>query len=702
MTKLKIDVLGGLRISSGSEATAVPLTRKGQAVLAFLALQQGRPQSREKLAALFWENSPEGPARTNLRQCLSALRNPLGSILMTEQDSVSLDAAVIDIDAARFEDLVTKSKVEALEEAVTIYHGELLEGFNIKEEAFEAWVRAERERYRSLMIDGLTKLIECYLANDRIDALIMAAHRLITIDPLNEGGHRSLMHAYAAQGRLSLALKEFERCKDRLRHEIGAEPEAETMALARELRARRMTSRERSVKPDSAGATLPDRNEKSIPAVNLDLTLPSKPSIAILPFTNLSGDPEQDYLSDGITEDIITEISRFSSLFVIARDSSFAYRENPRELNKVADDLGVRYVLIGSVRRTANRVRLNAQLVDTGTNRQVWAERFDRELDDIFELQDEITRDVVGSIAPQIDIAEIDRARRAGSGSASAYDLALRARAQLYEALRTGSRDRCDQAIAFTRHALELDPCNAQALETKAFAYYMKFLYCWDSSPANALKIAWESAERLIEFDWSNSNAYTLRGEIRIFRDEHDAAMADFQRAYSLNPNSAWNLFYMACCESIIGQTDEARKHAWLGLRLSPRDVDIGLGVAYLTLAQASFADGDFIKAKEWGTRALQMQSQAPYRRTLMIACCGHLGHLEEAARHASALNSFAPEFFARVRRGEFSLYRLPEHNALLSDGLRKAGILSAKRGDLKVVRVSERNLSGHSGHNFD
>ncbi len=158
-------------------------------------------------------------------------------------------------------------------------------------------------------------------------------------------------------------------------------------------------------------------------------------------------------------------------------------------------------------------------------------------------------------------------------------------------------------------------------------------------------------------------------------RGEHDEAVADYRRAFALNPNFAVNIFMMAWCESLSGLTEEAREHAALGLRLSPRDNELWLGVAYLALAQASFADGDFEKTKEWGRLAIQMHPKAPIRRALMIASHGYLGELEEAARHAADLKAFSPDFLPIVLRGKMTLYKMPEHNKLLVDGIRKAGL---------------------------
>ncbi len=404
------------------------------------------------------------------------------------------------------------------------------------------------------------------------------------------------------------------------------------------------------------------------------LPLPDKPSIAVLPFTNMSGDPEQEYFADGITEDIITELARFSGLFVIARNSTFSYKGQVIDVRRIARELGVRYILVGSIRRAGNRVRINAQLIEKEAGSHIWSERYDRNLEDIFDLQEEITRNVVASIAPQIEMAEMERALRARGTNVSAYDLALKAQSQVYEGVRIGSPEVLEKAIQTAQESLEKDPRNLHALWTQAFANYYRHICCWGSAADQALDSAWAIIARLFQIDPSNSQAYSLRGELRVLRGEYDKGNADFHRAYALNPNSAFNLFYMACSESLSGLTGEAKEHAELGLRLSPRDLDINLGVAYLALAQASFADGDFENAMECCKVAIQMHSKAPYRRALMIACCGHLGHLDEAARQVTDLYAFAPDFLPSVLRGDMIIYKMPAHNALFVDGLRKAG----------------------------
>jgi len=403
--------------------------------------------------------------------------------------------------------------------------------------------------------------------------------------------------------------------------------------------------------------------------------LPEKPSIAVLPFTNMSGDPEQEYFSDGITEDITTALSHFSGLFVIARNSSFSYKGHALDARKISSELGVRYVLEGSVRRSGNRIRINGQLINAETGNHIWAERFDGDLDDIFELQDEITRKIVGSIAPQIELAEVERGRGLQPARLSSYELSLKAKSQAYDAFRLGDADKLQNAIDIANDALKQDPRNTQALWLLGMSQMDQYLYQWGHDPAGALGRAMKAAETLILVDSSNATGHMLRGTLHIYQREFELAIPDFERSLSLNPNASLHLFFAAWGESLAGLTKLAKEHAELGIRLSPREMDLWMGVAYLALCQASFAEENYVDAIKWGRLSIQMHAKAPIRRTLMVACCAHMGNMEEAAHHADELRVFSPDFISTILRGELLLYRNTEHNKLLLEGLRKSGL---------------------------
>jgi TolB-like protein len=400
------------------------------------------------------------------------------------------------------------------------------------------------------------------------------------------------------------------------------------------------------------------------------LALPDKPSIAVLPFTNMSGEADQEYVADGNTEDIITELSRFSGLFVIARNSSFAYKGQSVDVIRVAQELGVRYLLEGSVRRGGNRLRITAQLLDKDGGGHVWGEKYDRDLEDIFELQDEITRSVVSSIAPQIELAELERSRKLSGSSLTAYELALKAQSLSYDAVRVAGPEILDQAESLVDAALALDPRNSHALWTKSLIYFYRHMYRWGDDPDAALKSFAKTAESLVHVDSSNAKAYMVRAWAHLYQRKFDAALADHHRALELNPNLASNLFAMSWTEAISGLVDEAKAHAQMAIRLSPREADIWLGEGYAALALAYFFERDFAEAVKWGQRAYQMQ---PVLQTLMAAANAYLGDLESARSHAGAIKSFAPDFLNAVLSGEIEVCKLPDHNKLLVDGLREA-----------------------------
>ena len=397
-----------------------------------------------------------------------------------------------------------------------------------------------------------------------------------------------------------------------------------------------------------------------------------KSSIAVLPFENMSSDADQEFFVDGITEDIITELSRFSGLFVIARNSSFTYKGQPVNVTLVAGELGVRYLLEGSVRRAGKRLRITAQLLDSVGGGHVWAEKYDCDLEDVFDLQDEITRQVVGSIAPQIELAELERSRKLGGPGLTAYELALKAKAFTYDALRAADPLILDQADSTADAALTTDPRNIHALWTKCLVHLYRHMYRWGDDPDTSLAYAGETAERLIQTDSLNAQAYMARAWVFMYGRKFDAALADHQRAFDLNPNLAMNLFAMAWTEAVSGLAAEAREHAQLALRLSPRDSDIWQGEGYAALALASFLEGDYPDAVKWGHLAYQLQ---PVLKGLMVAANALHGDLAAAKSHATVLKGFAPDFLDAVLSGQLAVYKLPEHNDMFVKGLRKADI---------------------------
>lgn len=399
-----------------------------------------------------------------------------------------------------------------------------------------------------------------------------------------------------------------------------------------------------------------------------------KPSIAVLPFDNLGRDPELEYFADGLAEDIIIELSRFREFAVIARNSSFFYKGKPLDVPEVARDLGVRYVLEGSVRRTGKRLRVTAQLVDARTRQHIWAERYDREQADVFDVQEEVTRTVVSSIAPQINLAEIARSRRETT-NLEARQLAWRAEGMYLQAINSGNADLMQQVIIACQEAIAVGPESLPAYVTLGMAHYVCHLYRWGDQPEGALGRAWDVIERMMEIDAQDERTLTLRGWIRFNRGEHDGGLADMRRAREVNPNFALALIRLAFAEAKAGMAHDAIADARLALQLSPRDYWIG--TAHLALALAHFTLRDYPETMRWCESGIQVSHRAPIRRALMIACCAQTGALTRGQAEIAVLKSFAPDFLASVFSGDNPVFIRTEDMKHLLDALRSAGVLN-------------------------
>ena len=296
-----------------------------------------------------------------------------------------------------------------------------------------------------------------------------------------------------------------------------------------------------------------------------ELELPDTPSIAVLPFTNMSGDPEQEYFSDGITEDIITELSRFPTLFVIARHSTFFFKGQAIQIEEVGKKLGVKYVVEGSVRKAGNRVRITAQLVDTVTSNHVWAERYDRELEDIFAVQDEVTQAIVSSLSDRLEAADAERAKHKPTDSMTAYDYLLQGREHWHRL----KREDIAEARSMYKKAIELDPQYSRAHTLLAATHIWDKFMGWSVS-GEGIEEAREAAEKALALDDRDGRSHAMLGFICFFDGQDDKAEAHFERALSLNPNDADVAAFWSDVLVYLGRTEEALRFISKARRLNP------------------------------------------------------------------------------------------------------------------------------------
>jgi TolB-like protein len=399
------------------------------------------------------------------------------------------------------------------------------------------------------------------------------------------------------------------------------------------------------------------------------LPLPDRPSIAVLPFLNLSGDPAQDYFVDGVVEDIIAALSRMGWLFVIARNSSFAYKGRAVDVKQVSRELGVRYVLEGSLRKASDRVRITGQLVDAGSGANLWAERFDGRIDDIFELQDQLTTSVVGSILPQLERAEIERARRKPTESLDAYDCYLRAMANLHR----GSRETIDEALTLLHQAIGSDPDYAAAYAMAGWCHFWRKVNGWMDDPAREIAEGARLARRAVELGRDDAIALTRAGHaLAHLAGDLDGGVDMLDRARMLNPNLAAAWFLGGFVRVWRGDCEEAIALFARAMRLSPLDpemyrMEAGMAAAHLFARR-------FDEASSWAARSFR--GLPSFLMVVAIIAASHAlaGRAEAAARAMGHLRRLDPGL--RISNlTDWLPIRRAQDLALFADGLRKAGL---------------------------
>jgi len=398
--------------------------------------------------------------------------------------------------------------------------------------------------------------------------------------------------------------------------------------------------------------------------------VPDKPSIAVLPFLNMSGDPEQDYFADGIVEDIITALSRLRWLFVIARNSSFAYKGRNVDIKDVGAALGVRYVLEGSVRKAANRVRITGQLIDASSGAHLWADRFDGALDDIFDLQDQVTASVVGAIAPKLEQAEIERAKRKPTENLDSYDYFLRGIASTHRM----SKESTSEALRLLAKSIERDPEFASPYGAAAFCYVVRKLNGWPVDPADVVETD-RLASLAAEFGKEDAVALAFAGlALGYVAGDFDRAVALIDRARDLNPNFAIAWYASGTVRAFRGgEPDVAIDHLTRAIRLSPFDQ-----LMFAMLGMMAFAHvcaGRYQEAAEWAEKACLERPNV--LATLRGAAVSNAlaGRQQEAERALARLLELDPGLRVRDVRNRTGSFGRPEDLAKYEEGLRKAGL---------------------------
>ena len=615
MGRLDVRLLGGFeaRFDTGQKVS-LP-TRKAEALLAYLALAPGKTRSRDQLASLLWSDRADAQARSSLRQALTSLRHGLEvngyPVLASEGEGVYLEPDAVSVDVLAFETLAANGSNGNLARAEKLYQGALLDGLGVRDPAFNEWLDQERRRLHELAVNAVDRLLAGLLRAGDHEAAAAAAQRLLGLDPLRESTYRTLMRLYAEQDQRGLAARQFERCREVLARELDVEPAPATRRLYEQIVA-------------SGKDSGPE--EAAMPRLAEPLPLPSKPSVAVLPFANLSGDPDQSYLSDGLTEDVITDLARFQSLFVIGPESSLAMKDRTISLSQVAANLGVEYLVEGSVRKAGETLRVTVQLIDPSTGHRLWAERYDRLFADVFDIQDEIVGNIAGALSVNIEHARTERTRSRPSETLDAYDRCLRAKQGILAYTAEGFADAKD----LLHTAVELDPEYAPAWAWLAAVYNKDAFFIPGLDPDEALAKARACAEKAISLDRKSGWAHATLSWAHLNMGNYDLARELLDQAIGLAPNESEVLVYRAYELVYLGEFDAAIEAAEFGLRMNPYSPDLYLDAK----AAAYFLMGRY---QDHLKLMAQISDLIPDCVAWVAASYAYLGDEEAAGRQAEA-----------------------------------------------------------------
>lgn len=544
---VQLNLLGRFELRAEGKLVG-SIAKKAQAMLALLVIENSRVNTRERIASLLWGDKSEDRARHNVRQMLSSIGRFNRSLIVSDGDTLSIDLENCKIDVVEFERAAASEDPESLAVCLDLYRGDLLDGYQPREPELEDWLRDARERLRATACQAMDRLADMLIIGNRVEEAIETLERRLTMDPACEPAHRHMIKLFARVGRRSDALRQYQICVGALDRELGAEPSAET-------------------KSTYEAILHPEECDDEAATNQVVVTPPREgetPVVAVLPFDNLSTQ-EIAYFADGITEDITTALSCFHSLQVIARGSAFVYRGRDIPEWEIAAALGAQFLVRGSVQRIENRIRVNVQLLDGTHGLNLWGRRYDRELEDVFQVQDEITATVVSTLAGRVEATQLARARAAPIERLEAYDFLLRGKDHHH---RFTAED-CATCIDMFDCAIEKDPTYAVAHAWLACGLGQAMIWELDQHE-KLVNRSQAAAERGLELDENESECHRILAQVFLTRGDLRRSLHHQERALFLNPNDDRSVCSMGEILTFAGRPIEGEEWVLQSLRLNP------------------------------------------------------------------------------------------------------------------------------------
>ncbi|MCA1440638.1 hypothetical protein I6F07_10475 [Ensifer sp. IC4062] len=580
---MRIRLLGELTVVSPSDQPVRFTTRKTALVFAALVLAGRRGVRRGPLADGFWPGRGEAQARNSLRQALVDIRrafpagNCAGIEIESDLEMVSLTAGSGEADLWFFDHLIEQGGISNLAAAAELYRGDLLSEISIPDE-LEQWFQPHRSNYRQKalqLVERLSRDLKVGGDSAGEQACQRLANRLLAAEPAAEEAHRAMIRIYQHRGQANAAMRQYLLCREALQRELGVEPEAATRALIEAPPEAPPQPSAPAVKKD-AHAAVPREREQ--------------PSVVVMPFDNLSSE-EDDYFVDGVVEEITAALSRVRDFFVIARQSAFTYKGRFIDVREVGAELGVSYVVEGTVRRGGDRLRISVQLVDAESRKQLWSDRYEGASADLFEFQDRIAAQVAGAIHPAVRHAEIESATRKPPANLRAYDLVMRAFPKLWGQ----NAAAIAEAMKTLEEALQLDPKYGRAHALLAWCHALNITYLWSPDQTAELQATLDAVDRASGLVEDDPTALTACGAAASLSGDQQRAAAFIESALALDPNNAWAWTRYGWVGIYQDEAAEAQERFERAIRLSPLDpflfnMRMGLGAAYALAGRFSEA----------------------------------------------------------------------------------------------------------------
>ncbi|WP_245442138.1 BTAD domain-containing putative transcriptional regulator [Mesorhizobium hawassense] len=661
---MRIRLLGGLEVTSAEGQPVRFATRKSALLFAALVLAGRRGHRRETLSEGFWPGRGDAQSRNSLRQALADIRRwfpAAGNAAISidgDQETVALTAGPDEADIWLFERKLAEGGTAELAFAADLYRGDLLAG-EVIPDGLDEWFGPYQVRYRqkAQQLAERLSLAAPESASAAETACERLAERLLASDPTAEPAHRALMRIHAARGHENAALRQFETCRALLKKHLGLEPEAQTQSLAASLQMRG---------GDRRSAPTHDAAQPAQPVAS-PARPHDQPSVAVMPFDNLGG-ADDEYFADGVVEEVTAALSRIRNFFVIARQSTFTYKGRFVDVREVGKELGVNYVVEGTVRRGGDRLRISVQLVDAETRTQLWSERYEGAAEDVFEFQDRIAAQVAGAIHPAIRGAEIELARRKPPTSLRAYDFVMRA----YPNIWGRRKDTNDQAIELLKKAIAIDPAYGRAHALLAWCHASNAVFLWAEQPERELEKAVAAVEAAGSIG-DDPTALTAAGAALSMGGDQERAATFIEKALALDPNNAWAWARRGWIAIYRGEAGLAQDRFQRAMALSPMDpfafaVRLGMGYA---LAKTGSLSQAVAMARE--VIAAHPDIITSYR--YLAAWSAMNGDLETARWAAQKLMAAQPSFTIERFRSLPVFHNTPGWANKVAEGLKLAGL---------------------------